>query len=41
VAERPFNFLAESARYDTYIASEKKLARAAAEAGATVLMSNH
>ena len=36
-----FNFPAEVARYDTYIASQKKMADAAKAAGATVLMSNH
>lgn len=36
-----FNFPAEPARFDTYIASQKKLAKAAADAGASVLMSNH
>jgi len=36
-----FNFPKEAARYDTYIASQKKMADAAKAAGATVLMSNH
>ena len=35
----PFN--AGAAYYDTYIASSKKMAKAAADFGATVLMSNH
>ncbi|HWY63308.1 MAG TPA: MBL fold metallo-hydrolase [Rhizomicrobium sp.] len=35
------NFGADGARYDEYIASQKKFAQAAAKAGATVLMSNH
>ena len=36
-----FNFPKDVARYDTYIASQKKMADAAKAAGATVLMSNH
>jgi metallo-beta-lactamase class B len=36
-----FNFPASATRYETYIASQKKLAKAAADAGATVLLSNH
>jgi len=36
-----FNFPKDTARYDTYIASQKKMADAAKAAGATVLMSNH
>jgi metallo-beta-lactamase class B len=36
-----FNFAKDTARYDTYIASQKKMADAAKAAGATVLMSNH
>lgn len=36
-----FNFPAEAGRYDTYIASQKKMAEAAKAAGATILMSNH
>ena len=36
-----FNFPKDAARYDTYIASQKKMAEAAKAAGATVLMSNH
>jgi metallo-beta-lactamase class B len=36
-----FNFPKDVARYDTYIASQKKMAEAAKAAGATVLMSNH
>jgi len=36
-----FNFPKDAARYDTYIASQKKMADAAKTAGATVLMSNH
>ena len=35
----PFN--ANTAYYDTYIASSKKMAKAAADFGATVLVSNH
>jgi len=35
----PFN--ADAAWYDTYIASSKKMARAAADYGATALISNH
>jgi metallo-beta-lactamase class B len=35
----PFN--GDAAYYDTYLASSKKLAQAAADFGATVLMSNH
>jgi metallo-beta-lactamase class B len=36
-----FNFPHDAAHYDTYIASQRKIAAAAAAAGATVLMSNH
>jgi metallo-beta-lactamase class B len=36
-----FNFQKDTARYDTYIASQKKMADAAKAAGATVIMSNH
>lgn len=36
-----FNFPKSVERYDTYIASQKKLAKAAADAGATILLSNH
>ena len=36
-----FNFPKDVARYDTYIASQQKMAEAAKAAGATVLMSNH
>lgn len=36
-----FNFPKDAARYDTYIASQKKMAEAAKAAGATILMSNH
>jgi len=36
-----FNFPKDTARYDTYIASQKKMADAAKAAGATVVMSNH
>jgi len=36
-----FNFPKDATRYDTYIASQKKMADAAKAAGATVLMSNH
>ena len=36
-----FNFPHDVAHYDTYIATERKLAAAAAKAGATILMSNH
>jgi len=36
-----FNFPKDVARYDTYIASQKKMADAAKAAGATVIMSNH
>jgi len=36
-----FNFPKDVSRYDTYIASQKKMADAAKAAGATVLMSNH
>jgi metallo-beta-lactamase class B len=35
------NFGSDGAKYDTYIASQKKMAEAAARAGATVVMSNH
>ena len=36
-----FNFPKDTARYETYIASQKKMADAAKAAGATVIMSNH
>jgi metallo-beta-lactamase class B len=36
-----FNFVNDVAHFDTYIASQRKFAKAAADAGATVLMSNH
>jgi metallo-beta-lactamase class B len=36
-----FNFPKDVARYDTYIASQQKMAEAAKAAGATILMSNH
>jgi metallo-beta-lactamase class B len=36
-----FNFQKDVARYDTYIASQKKMAEAAKAAGATIVMSNH
>ena len=36
-----FNFPKDVARYDTYIASQQKMAAAAKAAGATILMSNH
>jgi metallo-beta-lactamase class B len=36
-----FNFPKDVARYETYIASQKKMADAAKAAGATVIMSNH
>ena len=36
-----FNFPKDAARYDTYIASQQKMAEAAKAAGATILMSNH
>ncbi len=36
-----FNFPPSKVRFDSYIASQRRLARAAAEAGATVLLSNH
>jgi metallo-beta-lactamase class B len=36
-----FNFPKDVARYDTYIASQKKMAEAAKAAGATAIMSNH
>jgi len=36
-----FNFPKDEARYETYIASQKKMADAAKAAGATVIMSNH
>ena len=36
-----FNFPKDVARYDTYIASQKKMAEAAKAAGATIIMSNH
>jgi metallo-beta-lactamase class B len=36
-----FNFRHEPGRFDTYIASQRKMQKAAADAGATVLLSNH
>ena len=36
-----FNFQHSPARFDTYIASQQKFAKAAAAAGATVMLSNH
>ncbi len=36
-----FNFPHDAAHYDTYIATQRKMAAAAAKAGATVLFSNH
>ena len=36
-----FNFPNDVAHFDTYIASQLKFAKAAADAGATILMSNH
>ena len=36
-----FNFPKDAARYDTYIASQTKMAETAKAAGATILMSNH
>ena len=36
-----FNFPDDAAHYDIYIASQHKFAKAAADAGATILMSNH
>ena len=36
-----FNFQHSPARFDTYIASQQKFAKAAAAAGATVVLSNH
>jgi metallo-beta-lactamase class B len=36
-----FNFPDDAAHYDIYIASQHRFAKAAADAGATVLMSNH
>jgi metallo-beta-lactamase class B len=36
-----FNFQKDVARYDTYIASQKKMAEVAKAAGATIVMSNH
>lgn len=36
-----FNFPHTLADYDIYISSQRKLARAAATAGASILMSNH
>ena len=36
-----FNFQHTAARFDTYIASQQKFAKAAAAAGATVVLSNH
>jgi metallo-beta-lactamase class B len=36
-----FNFPHDAAHYDTYIATQRKMAAAAAKAGATVLYSNH
>src|SRR5689334_3347290 len=35
------NFGADAARWDEYIASQQKIAKAAADAGATVVLSNH
>ena len=40
-AARPFNFRHEHNRFDTYIASQRKMQKVAAEANATVLLSNH
>src|SRR5205085_7769127 len=36
-----FNFVNDVPHFDTYIASQRKMAAAAAGAGATILMSNH
>ena len=36
-----FNFVNDVPHFDTYIASQRKMADAAARANATVLMSNH
>jgi len=36
-----FNFVNDVAHFDTYIKSQRKMAAAAATAGATILMSNH
>ncbi len=36
-----FNFPNDVSHFDTYIASQRKMAEAAANAGATILMSNH
>ena len=36
-----FNFPNDVPHFDTYIASQRKMAKAAADAGATVLMTNH
>src|SRR4051812_8654428 len=36
-----FNFVNDAAHFDTYINSQRKMAEAAARAGATILMSNH
>jgi metallo-beta-lactamase class B len=36
-----FNFPHDAAHYDTYIASQRKIAAAAVAAGATIVMSNH
>jgi metallo-beta-lactamase class B len=36
-----FNFVNDVAHFDIYIASQRKMAKTAADAGATVLMSNH
>ena len=36
-----FNFRHEPGRFDTYIASQRKMQQAAADAGASVLLSNH
>jgi metallo-beta-lactamase class B len=36
-----FNFVNDVPHFDTYINSQRKMAKAAAEAGATILMSNH
>ena len=36
-----FNFPNDAQHFDTYIASQRKFAKAVADAGATILMSNH
>jgi metallo-beta-lactamase class B len=36
-----FNFVNDVPHFDTYIASQRKMAKAAADAGATILMTNH